>query len=112
MPQVDSDIVAVITVSRQGTDEAPTDMQVNLTWFDGITNENKGTFTTSWRYYEPVFPNDPDSLKGFLDGQTYEDILRALMQQCVNRNTGAFKHAAFDAMSGNSYEINIRVKKV
>lgn len=97
MPQVDTDIVQVTKVSRNNR----ANIEITWTWIDGQTGANKGTFTNSF--------GTEAELTDFMAQQTQDDVLRAVMGQCVRRDTGAFRPVQFDGLSGHSYTVNTRV---
>ena len=93
MPITDNDIVAVRKATRSGA----TNIQVEVQWRDGATNEDKGTFTLSW--------HDTDEFRAFLESQTFEDAMRAVLTQVLNRDTGALRAAVFDALPGKTFRV-------
>lgn len=100
MPQVDTDTVQVLSVSRNQR----ANIEITWTWIDGVTGQNKGTFTNSF--------GTEEELTRFMGEQTQDDVLRALMGQCVRRDTGAFRPVQFDGLAGHSYTINTRVTEI
>ena len=100
MPIADNDLLLVNRATRSGS----TNIEVNMTWTDGATGENKGTHSIQW--------TTADDLKRFLEEQSFDDLARSLMLQCLNRTTGALRSAVFDAMPGKTFRVMIRVQEV
>jgi len=100
MPQVDTDTVRVIRTSRQNQ----TNLEIEYEWIDGVTGQSKGSFTSSF--------STAAEFTSFMDQQDQEDVLRAVMGQCVRRDTGAFRQAQFDGLAGHTYQINTRVQQI
>lgn len=98
MPAVDTDRVTIITKSREGS----TNIHVEVDWFDAA-GAPKGRFSKSWGTVE--------ELMKFLENQNDDDVIRALLLQCINRQTGALRPAVFDGLTG-TYEIRQRVASV
>lgn len=103
MPLIDSDTVIVRRATRTGTNQAPTNIEVEIEWKDSA-GVSKGVFTTSWATFQ--------ELKDFMDGQGFDDVLRAVMGQCLRRDDGAFRPAQFNALSGTTNTVNVRVTRV
>jgi hypothetical protein len=103
MPLIDSDTFIVNTATRTGTNQAPTNIEITGEWKDAAGN-SKGVFTSSWSTWE--------DLKGFLEAQDFDDVLRAVLGQVCNQTTGAFRPAQFNALPGSTNTINVRVTRV
>ena len=100
MPIADNDLLLINRATRSGS----TNIEVNMTWTDGTTGENKGTYSVQWA--------TADELKAFLEQQSFDDLARSLMLQCLNRTTGALRPTVFDAMPGKTFRVMIRVQEV
>lgn len=103
MPIIDSDTVIVRRATRSGTNQAPTNIEVEIEWKDSA-GVSKGVFSTSWM--------DLAELRSFLDGQGFDDVLRAVMGQCIQRADGTFRPAQFNALAGSTNTINVRVTRL
>lgn len=93
---VDSDLVIVRSAVRNGT------IRVEMQWKDASGND-LGTYSASWP--------DTDSFVSFLNEQGWDDVLRAVMRQCVNRNTGQLRNAVFDGLAGKTFQVQTRVQQ-
>jgi len=102
MPIIDSDSVIISTATRSGTNQAPTNIELNMEWRDSA-GVSKGVFTASWSTWE--------ELKAFLEGQDFDDVLRAVMTQVCNRTDGSFRPGVFNALAGSTNTINVRVTR-
>ena len=103
MPLIDSDTFVVRKATRGGTNQAPTDIEIEGEWIDAAGN-SKGVFTSSWSTWE--------DFKSFMEGQDYDDVLRAVMGQICRRDDGTFRPAQFNALPGSTNTINVRVTRV
>lgn len=103
MPIVDQDTVLIRRATRTGTPQNPTKLEVEMTWTDsaGVV---QGTFSSSWA--------DLEALKEFLGSQGYDDVLRAVMVQCIQKSDGSFRPAVFHGLSGKTFQINVRTTQV
>ena len=97
MPITDNDLASVIRATRNGS----TNISVEIDWTDGFTNTLRGRFSISFA--------DAAEFIFFLEGQTFEDVMRAVLGQCLNRNTGALRPTVFDGLAGKTFRINQRV---
>lgn len=100
MPITDNDLVRVNKASRSGA----TNISLEITWRDGVTNEDKGTFGISWA--------NTDEFKAFLEAQTFEEMMRAVLLQVYNRDTGALRPTVFDALPGKIFRVLQRTQEV
>lgn len=100
MPITDNDLVAVVNTARDGA----TNIRVEVDWTDGQTGEVRGRFGVSFA--------DADELRTFLDGQTFDDVVRAVLLQCINRTTGALRPTVFDGLKGKTFRVSQRVTQV
>ena len=96
----DNDIVAVRSATRNGA----TNIRVEVQWTDGVTNEDKGVYSISFA--------DADEFKAFLEMQTFEEMMRAVLLQVYNRSTGALRGGVFDALPGKSFRVQQRVQQI
>jgi hypothetical protein len=93
MPITDNDLVTVRKATRTGA----TNISFEVHWKEGTTGEDKGTYTLSWA--------DTDAFREFLQSQTFEDAMRAVLLQCLNTSTGALRGAVFDSLPGKTFRI-------
>ena len=100
MPITDSDIVNVVLATRSGS----TNIKVRVNWTDGFTGENRGQMQLEWA--------TADEFKAFLEGQDFADVMRAVLLQCINRNTGTLRGAVFDALMGKRFTVLQRVNEI
>lgn len=100
MPITDNDIVSVRKATRTGA----TNIKVEVQWTDGVTGEDKGVYSVSWA--------DQNELKAFLEAQTFEEMMRAVLLQIYNRDTGALRGGVFDALPGKTFRVQQRVQQV
>lgn len=100
MPITDNDLVTVRKATRNGA----TNIQVEVQWTDGVTGEDKGVYGMSWA--------DSAEVKAFLESQTFEEMMRAVLLQCYNRTTGALRGGVFDALPGKQFRVQQRVQQV
>ena len=103
MPLIDSDTAVMKSATRQGTNQAPTNMEVTIEWKD-VNGVSKGVFTVSW--------SNLAELQEFCAAQDFSDVVRAVMGQCLQRADGTFRRAQFDALTGKTFQINQRVTQV
>jgi hypothetical protein len=99
MPFVDNDLVTVRSASR-GAGK----IELLIQWTDGQTGEDKGSHGVSF--------NNKDELIEFLNGQTFEDIVRAVLGQVINRIDGSLRPTVFDGLAGKTFRIQQRVQQV
>jgi radical SAM superfamily enzyme YgiQ (UPF0313 family) len=99
MPITDTDQVLVRRVSRQQR----TNIEIEIEWFDSAGN-SRGTFGISW--------TNEEDLRKFLEGQDFDDVVRALMVAVLNRTTGGLRLVEFDALPGKRFEIQQRTREV
>jgi hypothetical protein len=100
MPIMDNDLILVNRALRSGSNN----IEVNVTWTDGTTGAPKGSFTIQWATAE--------EFKEWLEAQSSDDLMRSVLLQCFNRNTGALRPAVFDAMPGKTFRVQQRVQEV
>ena len=93
MPITDNDLIAVNRATRSGSNN----IEINVTWTDGATAENKGTFTIQWA--------DTAEFRAWLEDQSSQDLMRSVMLQCLNRTTGELRPAVFDALPNKTFRI-------
>ncbi len=103
MARTDTDIAVIRRVSRQGTNQAPTNIEVEMEWKDAA-GVSKGVSTVSFM--------DLAELRGFLDMQDISDVQRAVLNQTIDKNDGSFRRVNFDAMAGKTFQINQRVVQI
>jgi hypothetical protein len=103
MPIIDSDTFIVLSATRSGTNQAPTNIEIAGEWRNAA-GESLGVFTSSW--------SNLDELRKFQEAQDFDDVLRAVMGQCINRTDGSFRPAQFNALAGSTNTINVRVTRV
>lgn len=100
MPITDNDLVTVRKATRDGS----TNIQVEFKWIDGVTGEDKGVFVSSW--------STAAEFKAWLEDQSPEELKRAFLLQCLNRDTGALRASVFDALAGKQFRVQQRVQQV
>jgi hypothetical protein len=100
MPITDNDLLQVVETHRNGS----TNIGLTVKWTDGFTGEDRGSFTVDWP--------DVEFVKTFLADQNFNDVLRYLLLQCLNRTTGALRASVFDAMPGKSFRVLAKVQEV
>lgn len=99
MPIVDNDQVIVRRATRNGA----TNIEIEIEWkkADGTS---LGVYSVSWR--------DTDEFRVFLEGQEFDDVIRAVMLQCLNQTTGALRPTVFDALAGKTFQVQTKVQQV
>ncbi len=99
MPITDTDTLKVLRATRSGE----TTFDLLAEWRDA-NDVLMGTLGVSFPSYAEMV--------SFCSQQNENDLWRALLTPCINRNTGNFKTAVYDGLSGKTWEINQRVKDV